>query len=146
MKVMMVRNYDKILDEYSIKLAAEKNGKQYLGSLFFELDKGVDEIKEVLKSVELPDDADAIQIANEAWKLSYEYGKLARDGQSWATFEHWSWVNGLASKMGAWDQREVMAGLEKEKAQIEKDMGEPGKVDIEKYKSVKAKIRNYVGM
>ena len=43
MKVMMVRSYDKILDEYGIKLAAEKNEKQYLGSLFFELDKGIED-------------------------------------------------------------------------------------------------------
>lgn len=123
MKIMMVRSYDKILEETKLKLAAEKNGKLFIGSLWME--PVSESIAEIMASVEIDDNSSAMKIANEAYKLSEKFEKLAKDGSSWGCYAHWSWINGLAEDI---DTSAVYGGkmpmLEKEKALLEAEIKE----------------------
>lgn len=93
----MATIWDGILEESKMNLAAEKNGKWFIGALWFE--PICQEVKEVLAEVEIPDNASDKEVADAAYSLCEKFGRLAKDGSTYRCIKHWAFINGLAERM-----------------------------------------------
>lgn len=97
MKIQIANVYSQILKESKVEPVAEKNGKLFIGHLFFE---PTDEIvQEVLDEVEIPDNASNVEIAKALFPLNKKYNLLASDEHTFSCNAHWSWMNGLAENL-----------------------------------------------
>lgn len=97
MKIWIANVRSEILGENKIEPVAVKNGKLYIGQLFFE---PVDEyVQEVLDEVIIPDNSSNIEIAKALFPLNQKFGLLAKDKKTFSTNAHWAWMNGLADKL-----------------------------------------------
>ena len=98
MKIQVAKIYSEILGETKIKPVAEKNGKLFIGHLFFEKEECCDEIvQEVLDEVEIPDSSSNVEIAKALQPLNAKYRMDGKD--TFGTNAHWAWMNGLAEKL-----------------------------------------------
>ena len=97
MRIKIANVYSTILEESKIEPVVEKNGKLFIGQLFFEPTDEV--VQEVLDEVEIPDTASDIEIAKALFPLNKKYNLLASDEGTFSCNAHWSWVNGLAEKL-----------------------------------------------
>lgn len=99
MKIQIANVYSQILKESKVEPVAEKNGKLFIGHLFFE---PIDEVvQEVLEEIEIPDSSSNVEIAKALFPLNKKYNLLASDGHTYSCNAHWAWVNGLADSLDA---------------------------------------------
>lgn len=93
MRILMAEVYNEILEETSVKLVTERNGKQFFGKLFFE--PVAEKIQKELKVVELPETADSKLVVDTAYGLITEYGQLDKDGKTYSTMANWAYMNNV---------------------------------------------------
>ena len=97
MKIWIANVRNEILGENKIEPVAVKNGKLYIGQLFFE---PVDEyVQEVLDEVIIPDNATNVEIAKALFPMNKKFGLLAKDKKTFSVNAHWAWMNGLAERL-----------------------------------------------
>lgn len=97
MKIKIANVYSTILKESNVKPVVEKNGRLFIGQLFFEPTDEV--VQEVLDEVEIPDTASNVEIAKALFPLNKKHNLLASDEHTFSCNAHWAWMNGLAENL-----------------------------------------------
>ena len=95
MKIQIANVRDGILQENKLKPVVMKNGKIFMGQLFFE--PVCEEVVQVLDEIEIPDSSSNVEIAKALQPLNAKYAMDGKD--TFGTNAHWAWMNGLAEKL-----------------------------------------------
>lgn len=94
--VKIANVYNEILEETNEELVVEKDGKVFLGALFFQVEEW-EKVQDTIDEVVV--DGNALDIVMAAYELKEKHGMLAKDGKSLMTMLHWQYTNGVTDEM-----------------------------------------------